>query len=92
MNVIQKNQKAVGLVDWRTTEIGRQNWEVCHRILIHDLVDLKSPAVNRILAFYNITVLPNGTHTAALPRFYVFGAPQPKVKKTGKVNGKKATG
>lgn len=71
---------APALVDWRTTSIGRENWEVCHRMLIHDLVDLNNKEVNRILAFYNITILPSGTHTAALPRFHVFGTPKPKAK------------
>lgn len=54
--------------DWRLTEVGRQNWEVCHRMLVHDLVDLKIPAVDQLLAYYNIMILPNGAHTAALPR------------------------
>lgn len=64
------------LMDWRFTEVGRQNWEVCHRMLIHDLVDLHIPQVDKVLAYYHISVLPNGAHSAALPRLHVVGTPK----------------
>lgn len=65
-------------VDWRLTEVGRQNWEVCHRMLVHDLVDLHIPAVDELLAYYHIEVLPNGAHSAALPRL-AYTRPKPLV-------------
>lgn len=76
------------LCDWRTSPIGIQNWEVCHRMLIHDLVDLNLPAVNELLAYYNIEILPNGAHTAALPRLAYTRKPLP-TKSTKSKKGKK---
>jgi len=61
------------LVDYRMTEVGQQNWEVCTRMLAHDLVDMAehNKEVKELLTFYSITVLPNGSHTMALPRKYL---------------------
>lgn len=75
------------IVDWRETEIGRQNWEVCHRMLIHDLVDLNLPEVNTLLAFYRVFILSNGAHTAALPR-YAWNKPRTAEKSKPQVSGR----
>lgn len=60
----------VKIVDYRQTEVGRQNWEVCSRMLAHDLVDMSAriPEIKSLCEFYSITVLDNGAHTMALPR------------------------
>lgn len=56
-------------VDYRVTAVGRQNWEVCERMLAHDLVDLSYiPEIKALLDYYRITVLSNGAHSMALPR------------------------
>lgn len=73
----------VRVLDYRTTEVGRQNWEVAHRMLIQDLVDLNIPAVNRVLDFYHVTILPTGTHTMALPRLALIEKRGLKVGKAG---------
>lgn len=58
------------VIDYRLTEIGRQNWEVCHRMLIHDLLDIRKdcPQVDALLSFYSIEFMPNGGYSMALPR------------------------
>lgn len=58
------------VVDYRTTEIGRQNWEVCARMLVHDLLDLSAsnPELKRILDYYGIRYRLDGGYTMALPR------------------------
>jgi hypothetical protein len=58
------------LVNYKLTDIGMQNWEVCARMLAHDLVDMaeRVPEVKELCEFYSITVLSNGAHTMALPR------------------------
>jgi hypothetical protein len=57
-------------LDYRTTEIGRQNWEVCTRMLVHDLIDLaaSTPELKALLEFYHIGFTPDGGYTMALPR------------------------
>lgn len=59
--------------DYRTTQIGRENWEVCSRMLVHDLIDMaeKVPAVASLLKFYGIGYHESGGYTMALPRLYV---------------------
>jgi hypothetical protein len=58
------------VLDYRTTEIGRQNWEVCARMLVHDLIDESenNPGVAKILKHYRIRYLHPGSYTMALPR------------------------
>lgn len=58
------------LIDYRLTEIGKQNWEVCSRMLVHDLLDLslENPELKKILDFYRISYTSNGGYTMALPR------------------------
>ncbi len=79
-------------LDYRLTEVGRQNWEVCARMLVHDLLDIapKNPDVKRLLDFYSIGYTSNGNYTMALPRLKVLDCKnrQPKVSK-GKKKAKK---
>lgn len=58
------------IVDYRSTEIGRQNWEVCSRMLIHDLLDMSAsnPELKKILDYYGIKYRLDGGYTMALPR------------------------
>lgn len=58
------------VVDYRMTEIGRQNWEVCARMLVHDLLDLshKNPELKKILDYYEVQYRLDGGYTMALPR------------------------
>jgi len=77
--------------DYRLTDIGRQNWEVCARMLVHDLLDEanENPALAKILSHYNISYTPDGGYTMALPRLKVLEVtclrPKPKkLKKTHK--------
>ncbi len=80
------------VVDYRQTEIGRQNWEVCARMLVHDLLDIapKNPEVKKILDFYSIRYLANGGYTMALPRLRVrqlseaLAKPLPPLKRRGR--------
>lgn len=65
-------------IDYRSTPTGRENWEVCSRMLIHDLLEMDIPEVKTLLKFYSITGTPWGTYTMALPRFNIVN---PKVKK-----------
>jgi hypothetical protein len=73
------------IIDYRNTEIGRQNWEVCARMLIHDLLDMAptNPEVKKILEFYSISYMENGGYTMALPRLKVLDLKKskPKAKK-----------
>jgi hypothetical protein len=70
------------IIDYRQTEIGRQNWEVCSRMLIHDLLDISitNPDVKRLLDFYSINYLPNGGYTMALPRLKLIDLKKEKQK------------
>jgi hypothetical protein len=72
-------------IDYRQTEIGRQNWEVCARMLVHDLLDIATanPEVKRILDFYSIKYTENGGYTMALPRLKLLDLKKakPKTKK-----------
>ncbi len=56
------------IVDYRLTEIGRQNWDVCHRMIMHDLLDMNIPEVKELLKYYSISYTDNGGYTMALPR------------------------
>ena len=61
------------IVDYRLTEIGRQNWEVCARMLAHDLLDMSktNKEVKALLDFYRIKYTDNGGYTMALPRKFL---------------------
>ena len=63
----------ISVQDYRLTEIGRQNWEVCARMLVHDLLDEAdhNPDLAKILKHYNVQYLSNGSYTMALPRLKV---------------------
>lgn len=63
-------EKETRVIDWRQTEIGRQNWEVCSRMLVHDLLDLAetNKELKTILDFYRISYTDNGGYTMCLPR------------------------
>lgn len=58
------------VVDYRLTEIGRQNWEVCARMLVHDLLDLSvnNPELKKVLDYYCIGYRLDGGYSMALPR------------------------
>ncbi len=81
--------EAKKIVDYRLTEIGRENWDVCHRMFIHDLIDISSsiPQLKNILDFYSIGYTPNGGYTMALPRLFLRGIPKQESPK--KVTKKK---
>lgn len=77
------------VLDWRTTSVGRENWETCHRMLVHDLIDLapNCPVIQSVLQFYGISFHESGGYTMALPRLGVLtqsGFIRPKVKKAKK--------
>lgn len=75
-------------LDHRNTEIGRQNWDVCGRMLIHDLLDLaeSTPALKRVLDFYQIGYTENGGYTMALPRLMLVEKAGMKIQ--GRTHGK----
>lgn len=60
------------IMDHRTSEAGMSNWETCHRMLIHDLLDMRAEvkSVDALLRFYQIEY-SNGAYTMALPRLKV---------------------
>lgn len=70
------------IIDYRQTEIGRQNWEVCARMLVHDLLDIgpTNAEVKRVLEYYSIHYLENGSYTMALPRLKLIEAKKSKPK------------
>jgi len=68
----------VSVQDYRTSPVGVTNWEVCSRMLVHDLLELDIPEVKKILRHYSITGTIWGTYTMALPRYNVVN---PKGKK-----------
>lgn len=57
-------------VDYKLTEIGKQNWEVCSRMLMHDLMDLSEdiPELDAVLKHYRVAYTEHGSYTMALPR------------------------
>lgn len=78
MKILSAKQDSKGMieypiVDYRMTTIGRQNWEVCARMLVHDLLDLseKDKALKAILDHYAIRYLPDGGYTMRLPRLLI---------------------
>lgn len=87
--------KEENLVDYRVTEIGRQNWEVCSRMLVHDLLDIgkTNKQVQDLLDYYHINFTSNGGYTMALPRKEIFkklkGVSMPCMKGKGKKKGRK---
>lgn len=77
------NQKYGIPLDYRDTEIGRQNWEVCARMLMHDLLDLapSNPDLAEVLKHYKISYMPDGGYTMSLPRMGSLGTLPKKAKK-----------
>lgn len=61
--------------DAMASPIGRENWAVCTRMLVHDLIDIatENKQIKTLLDFYNIRFLINGGFTMALPRYKVCG-------------------
>lgn len=57
-------------LDAMASPIGQQNWHVCTRMLVHDLIDLSASNkdVKELLRYYRITFHPSGGFTMALPR------------------------
>ena len=53
--------------------IAKENWEVCHRMFIHDLLDManENPVIKAVLDIYSIRYYGNGGYTMALPRIEV---------------------
>jgi len=70
------------ILDANATSIGRQNWEVCTRILGHDLINIAATnkEVKDLLNFYHITFHESGGFTMALPRLKVIERKKPKKK------------
>lgn len=79
--------------DYRKTEIGRQNWEVCQRMLMHDLIDMSVnfPCLDRLLKLYRVGYTQDGGYTMALPRMGSIGKSGLNLSwpKTEKTKGKK---
>jgi hypothetical protein len=73
-----KKNGNVNVLNYKSSPVGVENWEVCSRMLIHDLLEMDIPEVKKLLGFYNIKATPWGTYTMALPRWYVT---HPKDKK-----------
>lgn len=71
------------VLEAQSSQVGRENWTVCERMLMHDLLELaeKTPALRKLLDFYSIGYLPDGRFTMALPRLGV-------IEKTGHTVGK----
>lgn len=69
-NRYQQHVTEQKVVDYRTTEIGRQNWEVCARMLMHDLLDLSETDqdLKKVLDYYGIKYRLDGGYSMSLPR------------------------
>lgn len=81
-------------INYKKSAAGVSNWGTCHRMLIHDLLDMQHiPEVKQLLEFYEINYFDGG-YTMALPRLKLMekrGYKLSKVKavKTVKKKGKK---
>lgn len=66
-----ENQKGQPTIkDHRDSWIGQQNWEVCQRMFVHDLLDLRGSVkeIDEVLKYYSVVYLPDGGYSMALPR------------------------
>ena len=60
------------VLDAKSSPVHQQNWEVCIRMLVHDLIDISETnlEIKKLLKHYDIAYF-NGGFTLSLPRLKV---------------------